>query len=247
MGRFVVFMSFMMVTYTFILSLASDVLRANINPSAITVPDHPLVGRALRPDQTQRAAVRLLRRDLAQLAAGVSRVALLHRATCALTTLFKAALIWGNAAFADEPLFSLSGILDPRTSWPYLQLASFSRSSTPSARRCRSSSSARGCRRRCGGVSSGPQPARARSWCRTRSSRPRISTVDRLRHRRVLSRVAGAPCSPAERNIAGVAVSHVLCGWFAFLVLDSSPGMRASPYPFWRVQKRTRPCLFLTR
>jgi CRP-like cAMP-binding protein len=225
MGRFVVFMTFMMVTYTFLLRLASESLPAHLNPSAITVPiilawSGALVGLIRRsglPFDVFGVTLRQWRPAL--------REALLYTAlTCAVGTLAKMALIERHAAFANERLFNLSGILDPRTSWSDLQLT-LGLALVYAAGAPLQEFIIRG------GLQTALQRCligRSATWRAIVVSSALFASA----HLHLSIGFAVVVFFPgllwgalfARRpTLVGVAVSHVLSGWFAFLVLGFEP------------------------
>ena len=225
MGRFVVFMSFMMVTYTFILKLGVDVLPANVTPSIITIPItfvyagalYHLMRRSGLPFDFFGLTLRNWRPAF--------RDALIWTvATCALATVFKLALIWWTPSFADQRLFNLSGILDPRTTWmdlrASLMLAIVYAAVAPLQEFI---------------VRAGLQTALQRCLVGPSATARAIVVSNALfasAHLHLSVSFAIVVFFPGllwgamfarRRNVAGVAVSHVLCGWFGFLVLGFEP------------------------
>jgi CRP-like cAMP-binding protein len=225
MGRFIVFMSFMTVTYTFILKLGVDVLPANITPSSITIPITFVYAGAL---------YHLMRRTglpfhffgltLPHWRPAFRDALVWTVATCALATVFKMALIWWTPSFADQRLFNVSGILDPRTTWidlrASLMLAIVYAAVAPLQEFI---------------VRGGLQTALQRCLV-GRSATARAIVVSNAlfasAHLHLSISFAIVAFFPGlvwgvmfarRRNVAAVAVSHVLCGWFAFLVLGFEP------------------------
>jgi CRP/FNR family cyclic AMP-dependent transcriptional regulator len=225
MGRFVIFLAFMMVTYTFVLRIAIEVLPANLTPSAITVPIILVYSAALygvmRRSGLPFAAFGLTLRNWRP----ALREALLWTVlTCALATLFKMGLIWGSASFADQRLFNLSGILDPRTSWLDLRaslvLAILYAAAAPLQEFI---------------VRAGLQTSLQRCLVGPSVTARAIVVSNALfasAHLHLSVSFAIFAFFPGllwgtlfarQRNIVGVSVSHILCGWFAFLVLGFEP------------------------
>ena len=116
MGRFVVFMAFLMVTYTFALYLATTLLPQDLSSSVITVPLTLIYASALY-GMMRRSGLPLEAFGLTLRNRGaVVRQALIWTACiCAGATAIKLGLIWWDDAFAGERLFNLSGLLDPET------------------------------------------------------------------------------------------------------------------------------------
>lgn len=225
MGRLVVLMVFMMVTYTFILKLGVDVLPANITPSVITVP--VTFGYAA-------ALYRLMRRSGFPLAffgltlnhwrTVVPRALLWTVFACGAATLFKLALIWGNASFTGERLFNLSGVLDPRTTPGDLQqsilLALVYAAVAPAQEFI---------------VRAGLQNALQRCLIGSYATTRAVIVSNALfasAHLHLSISFAIVVLFPGllwgalfarQRSIVGVALSHTLVGWFAFLVLGFEP------------------------
>jgi CRP/FNR family transcriptional regulator, cyclic AMP receptor protein len=225
MGRFVVFMAFQMVTYTLALRLATDVLPANITPSALTVPLILawsagllwLIKRSGLPFEVFGVTLRGWRPALREALRWTFLV-------CAAATVFKLVLIWTNPAFAGERLFNLSGVLDPRTStsdlWAALALAVVY------------------------GVLAPIQEFIIRGGLQTSLQRCLVGPSATLRavlvsnalfasaHFHLSLGFAVVVFFPGllwgalfarQRNLVGVSLSHVLCGWFGFLVVGFEP------------------------
>lgn len=124
MGRFIVFMCFVMVSYTFALQAAVKFVPAGVTPSVVTVPLTLL---------WSGAAWLLMRRSGLPLAffgattrgwrSAMPQTLVWTLAGCAGAALLKFVLIQTHVAFADAPLFNLSGLLDPRTTSAGLQAA----------------------------------------------------------------------------------------------------------------------------
>lgn len=225
MGRFVVFMAFMMVTYTFILKLAVDVLPANVTPSAITIPITFVYGAALC-DLMRRSRLPFGFFGLTlHHVRPVLREALVWTAvTCALATVFKLGLIWWTPSFADQRLFNLSGILDARTTWADLHtslvLGILYAAVAPLQEFI---------------VRAGLQTSLQQCLIGPSSTVRAIVVSNALfasAHLHLSVSFAFVAFVPGllwgalfarQRNIVGVSVSHILCGWFGFLVLGFEP------------------------
>ena len=128
MGRFVVFMAFVMVTYTFALYAATTVLAQEITSSAITVPI-TLIWAGVVYGMIRRSGLPFEAFGLTLRSRGpVIREALIWTVySCVGATAVKLGLIRWDASFAGERLFNLSGVLDPETGhqdlWNALLLA----------------------------------------------------------------------------------------------------------------------------
>lgn len=225
MGRLVVFMAFMMVTYTFILKLALDVLPANVTPSAITIPITFVYGGAL---------YRLMRRSgqpfaffgltLGNLRPVLREALVWTAATCALATLFKLALIAWAPSFANQRLFNLSGLLDPWTTSSDLRLSLALAMAYAAVAPLQEFI-----------VRAGLQTALQRCLVGSSATVRAIVVSNALfssAHLHLSLSFAVFAFFPGliwgalfarQRHIVGVSVSHILCGWFGFLVLGFEP------------------------
>jgi CRP/FNR family cyclic AMP-dependent transcriptional regulator len=123
MGRFIIFMCFVMVSYAFAVQVALELLPASITSSLVTFPLTLLWAAA---------AWRLMRRSGRPLAffgvtargwrSSLPETLAWTLAGCGAATLLKFVLIVTHEAFADERLFNLGGLLDPATTSSHVQL-----------------------------------------------------------------------------------------------------------------------------
>ena len=225
MGRFVVLMAFMMVTYAFLLYVAIKLLPGSVAPSAITIPITALWGGMLL-DVIRRSGLPLVSFGLTLHNWRVTlREALAWSAlACGAATVVKLGLILGNTSFADERLFNLSGLLDARTSWLDLRaslvLALMYALVAPLQEFI---------------VRSGLQAALQRCLVGRAVNARAIVVSNALfasAHLHLSLSFAIFAFFPGllwgalfarQQRLIGVAVSHLLCGWFAFLVLGFEP------------------------
>ena len=145
-------------------------------------------------------------------------------ATCALATVFKLVLISWTPSFADQRLFNLSGILDPRTTWMDLR-ASLMLAIAYAAVAPLQEFIVRG----------GLQTALQRCLYGSTADVRAIVVSNALfasAHLHLSVSFAIVVFFPGllwgamyarRRNVASVALSHVLSGWFVFLVLGFEP------------------------
>lgn len=121
MGRFVVVLSFLMVTYAVVLKLAMEFLPEGVTVTAVSLPlilfYAVVLHRMMRRSGVPFASLGLVPQDWRQ---SVREALLWSVPLCALAVLVKLALLWGGA-FAGQPLFSLSGLLDPGVTWAGLR------------------------------------------------------------------------------------------------------------------------------
>lgn len=225
MGRFVVVLAFMMVTYTFTLYLAMTLLPPDLSASAITVPMIAAYAVAL---------FWIMRRSGLPLATfGLSldnwRPALreglfLTVAMCAAATAVKAGLVWNSDDFAGQRIFNLMGILDPATSAADLRftlvLALLYAAAAPFQEFIVRS-----------GLQAPLERALVGRWIAARAiviSNAMFASA----HLHLSLSFAIFAFVPGllwgtlfarQRSLVGVGVSHVLSGWFAFLVLGFEP------------------------
>jgi CRP-like cAMP-binding protein len=116
MGRFVVFMAFVMVTYTFALYVATTLLSEEVTSSAITAPI-TLIWAGLVYSLIRRSGLRFEAFGLTLRNRGpvIGEALIWTVYICVAATAVKQGLIWWDASFAGEHLFNLSGLLDPET------------------------------------------------------------------------------------------------------------------------------------
>jgi hypothetical protein len=215
----------MMVGYIAMLRLARQVLPAGITSSAVTVPFIVLSSGALYGViKYSRLPYEFFGLTLRNWDPALREALLWSVIMCAAATLFKLGLISCTGSFAGQPLFNCSGIFDPATSrWDLrlsLGLAILYAATTPL------------------------QEFIARAWLQTWLERCLVGPSVTVRaivisnalfagaHLHVSASFAIFVFFPGllwgalftrQRNIVGVSVSHILCGWFVFLVLGFEP------------------------
>jgi CRP/FNR family transcriptional regulator, cyclic AMP receptor protein len=225
MGRFLVFMAFLMVTYTCALYVAIKLVPGGSTPSLITVPIS-FVWAGVLYGMIRRSGLPLAEFGLTlENWRATLREALVWTALiCTGATLVKLGLIWGNASFADQRLFNLSGALDPRTSRADLQatllIALLYAGVAPVQEFI---------------VRSGLQAALERCVLGRWASLRAIVISNALfasAHLHLSPSFALFVFFPGllwgalfsrQQNLLGVCVSHLLTGWFAFLALGFDP------------------------
>jgi len=225
MRLFVVLLSFVMVSYTFALPLAATVLPTHLTSSVLTFPLTLLwFGMAWR----------LMRRtDLPLAFFGVTTRGWWSSmpqtlgwtvAGCAGATLLKFVLIGSGGAFANERLFNLAGLLDPRTTRADLQVAMVLAAGyaiTAPLQEFIVRAGLQTALERClAGRASGVQSVLL-SNALFASAHVHLSVNFAL-----VAFVAGVSWGALfarQRQLVGVSVCHLLVGWFAFLVVGFEP------------------------
>jgi CRP-like cAMP-binding protein len=225
MGRFVVFMAFLMVTYTFALYLATSLLSQQLTSTAITLP-LTLVWAGVVYGLIRRSGLPFEAFGLTLRNRGpVIREALIWTTgICVGATAVKLGLIWWNGSFAGERLFNLSGVLDPETRSQDLQNAVVLALAY--------------------GVVAPVQEFICKSGLQASLQRCLVGPSVNLRsvvisnalfasgHLHLSLGFAIFAFFPGliwgalfarQQSLLGVCVSHLLCGWFAFLVLGFEP------------------------
>jgi CRP-like cAMP-binding protein len=225
MGRFVVFMAFLMVTYTFALYLATTLLPQDLSSSAITVPLTLIYAGALY-GMMRRSGLPLTAFGLTLRNRGpVIREALIWTACiCVGATAMKLGLIWSDASFAGERVFNLSGLLDPGSRSEDLQnslLLALAYAVVAPVQEFI--------------VKSGLQASLQRSLVGPSVNLRSVVISNALfasGHLHLSLSFAILSFFPGliwgalfarQQSLLGVSVSHLLSGWFAFLVLGFEP------------------------
>jgi CRP/FNR family transcriptional regulator, cyclic AMP receptor protein len=225
MGRFVVFLAFLMVTYAFALRLTMEFLPENVTISAVSFPLILLYSGALYHMMRRSGApFESFGLTLHNWRPAVREALLWTVPMCALATLMKLALLWGSASFADQRLFNLSGVLDPRTPWSEIQvslvLALLYAAAVPLQEFI---------------VRGGLQTSLQRFEVGPSATVRAIVISNALfasSHLHLALGFAIFTFVPGllwgvlyarQGSLVGVSVSHILCGWFVFLVLGFEP------------------------
>jgi CRP-like cAMP-binding protein len=225
MGRIVVFMVFLMVTYAFVLKAITTVLPPGTSASATTIPLSFVWGGALyalmRRSHLPCAVFGLTLRGWRP----VVREALVWTAMiCAGTTILKLALIGTTASFAHERLFDLTGLLDPHPSLAHLRtslLIGIVYAAVGPLQEFIARSGLQTALRRC----------LVGRWA-TVVSIVASNAMFACAHLHLSVSFAIVSFFPGlvwgalfyrQRHIVGVSVSHVLSGWFAFFVVGFEP------------------------
>lgn len=225
MRLFVVFMCFVMVSYTFALPIAAKVLPAGLSSSVLTFPltllwfgaAWVLVRRSELPlaffGVTTHGALASMPQTLVWTLAG-----------CAGATLLKLVLIGTDGAFAHERLFNLAGLLDPRTTGAELRVALLLAAAyavTAPLQEFIVRSGLQTALERClAGPAAGVQSI-VLSNALFASAHVHLSLNFAL-----VAFFAGlfwGALFARQRQLVGVSVCHLLVGWFAFLVVGFEP------------------------
>lgn len=225
MGRFIIFTCFVMVSYTFALQIAAKVLPPSVTPSLLTfsltllwfVAAWLFVRRSGLPPGffgvTTRGGWSSMPQTLVWTLAG-----------CAGATLLKLVLIATHVSFAGEPLFHLSGLLDPGTTSEELQatliLALVYAVTAPLQEFIVRAGLQTPLRRCLVGRSSSAQSI-VLSNALFASAHVHLSLAFAL-----VAFVAGllwGSLFARQRQLVGVSLCHLLTGWFAFLVIGFEP------------------------
>lgn len=225
MGRVFVFMCFLMVTYAIVLKVITTILPPGTSASAITIPIsfiwggalYALMRRSHLPFDVFGLTLRGWRRVMPDALRWTAMI-------CAATAILKLALIGTNASFAHERLFNLTGLLDPQPSWTHLR-ASLIIGIVYAAVGPLQEFIAR----------SGLQTALQRCLVGRSAAVVAIIVSNAMfacAHLHLSVSFAIVAFFPGllwgalfhrQRHIVGVAVSHVLCGWFAFFIVGFEP------------------------
>jgi CRP-like cAMP-binding protein len=225
MGRFVVFLAFTMVTYTFTLKLAIEALPAGLNPSAITVPIillysvmlYGMMRRSGLPFESFGVTLRNWR-------PAVREALLWTLVTCVAATVFKQVLIWTSSSFADERLFNLTGVFDPRTSWADLQTALLLALIYAAAAPLQEFIVRSGLQASLQHCLVGPTVAvRSIVISNAMFASAHLHLSISFAVFAFFPGLLWGALFARKRSLVGVSVSHILCGWFAFLVLGFEP------------------------
>ena len=225
MRLFVVFMCFVMVSYTFALPIAAKVLPADLTSSVLTLPltllwfaaAWVLVRRSELPlaffGVTARGAWSSMPQTLMWTIAG-----------CAGATILKLVLIGTDDAFANERLFSLAGLLNPQTTGAELQVALWLAAGyglTAPLQEFIVRAGLQSALERClAGPAAGVQSI-ILSNALFASAHVHLSLPFAL-----VAFFAGlfwGALFARQRQLVGVSVCHLLVGWFAFLVVGFEP------------------------
>jgi hypothetical protein len=225
MRLFVVFMCFVMVSYTFALPIAAKVLPPGLTSSVLTFPltllwfgaAWVLVRRSELPlaffGVTARGAWSSMPQTIVWTLAG-----------CTGATILKLVLIGTDAAFAHERLFNLAGLLDPRTTGAELRVALLLAAGyavTAPLQEFIVRSGLQTALERClAGPAAGVQSI-VLSNALFASAHVHLSLNFAL-----VAFFAGlfwGALFARQRQLVGVSVCHLLVGWFAFLVVGFEP------------------------
>ncbi|HUR36066.1 MAG TPA: CPBP family intramembrane glutamic endopeptidase [Vicinamibacterales bacterium] len=225
MRLFVVFLCFLMVSYTFALPIAARVLPAHLTSSVVTFPLTLLWFGV--------AWVLVRRTDLPLAYFGVTtqgwwssmpQTLVWTLAGCAGATLLKLVLIGIDGAFAHERLFDLAGLLDPRTTRAQLQVALWLAAAyavTAPLQEFIVRAGLQTALERClAGPASGVRSI-VLSNAIFASAHVHLSLNFAL-----VAFVAGLSWGALfarQRQLVGVSTCHLLVGWFAFLVVGFEP------------------------
>lgn len=222
---FVVFMCFVMVSYTFALPIAAKVLPAGLTSSVLTFPLTLL---------WFCAAWLLMRRSELPLAffgvttrgawSSMPQTLVWTLAGCAGATLLKLVLIATDQAFAHERLFNLAGILNPHPTSPEFRLALLLAAvyavTAPLQEFIVRSGLQTALERCLAGPAAGVQSI-VLSNALFASAHVHLSLNFAL-----VAFFAGlfwGALFARQRQLVGVSVCHLLVGWFAFLVIGFEP------------------------
>lgn len=122
MGRFIIYMCFVMVSYAFAFKLALELLPAGATPSLVTFPLTLLwAGAAWQLMRSSGRPLAFFGVSAHDWRSTMPETLAWTLAGCAAATLLKLVLIATNEAFADQRLFSLAGLLEPGTTPGQLQ------------------------------------------------------------------------------------------------------------------------------
>jgi CRP-like cAMP-binding protein len=225
MGRFVVFMAFAMVTYTFALYVVTTLLSEDVTSSVVTLPI-TLIWTGVVYGMIRRSGLpfEAFGLTLRHRGAVIQEALIWTACICVGATAVKLGLIWWDASFAGERLFNLSGVLDPETRAQDLRnslLLALAYGIVAPVQEFIVKSGLQASLQRCLVGPSVNLRSVVISNAMFASAHLHMSLSFAIFS--FFPGLIWGALFARQQSLLGVCVSHLLCGWFAFLVLGFEP------------------------